>query len=67
MPPAATPDKISGPMDVPQSLSSIWLGLGTLIGKAHVYPIPALDKNQSPIPLPKMTLEPKNVSTLLSF
>ena len=37
-------DKISGPMCV-QFLSSIGLAFGTLIGKARLLPIRALDKN----------------------
>ena len=40
-------DKISAPMGA-QYLSSIGLGFGTLVGKAHALPIPALGKNQSP-------------------
>ena len=41
-------DKISGPMGA-RFLSSTGLGFGNLIKRAWVFPVPALDKNRSPI------------------
>ena len=45
--PTPTLNEISGPMGA-QFLSSVGLGFGTLIGQAHLLPIPSLDKNQFP-------------------
>ena len=41
-------DTISGPMGA-RFLSSTGLGFGTLTERTKVFPVPALDKNRSPI------------------
>ena len=51
--PAPVLAKFSGRMDA-RFLSSVGQGFGTLIGRAQIFPAPALDKNQSPRHSPEL-------------